>query len=502
MNVTYLVFFAIILIGTLVITHWAAARSRTTHQFYVVSGSLTGFQNGLAIAGDYISSASFLGITGLIAFYGYDGFLYATGFLISYVVLLLWVAEPVQRLGTYSVADVVYERFPKRGIRVMVAISSILISILYMIPQLVASGLLVRLLLGVDYTASVWIIGILMTLYVVSGGMVATSWVQIIKTVLLMGGTLLVVLILLSWVNWDIPQLIHDAKTQSPHGESFFYPGHLFDHSMEKASLTLSLILGTSGLPHILLRFLTVKNAKEARMSAMSATWGIGLFYLMALVLGVGTIAIVGWDSLVSSDPSGNLAALLLAEVVGGDFLVAFVMAVAFATIIAVVTGLIFAATSALSYDLYHHIWKREQTDDKELLLVARSGAVAIGLISIILSIGMEGVNVAFLVSMTFAIAASSMFPLLILTFYWKRFNIIGAYSTLLTGFVAAILFIFLGTEGAGMLPLSNPAIFSVPLGFLGGLIGTLWAKQKPSYNDESFMLRVHIDKQEVPPHD
>ncbi|WP_279401675.1 solute symporter family protein [Piscibacillus salipiscarius] len=320
MNVTYLVFFTIILIGTLVITHWAAERSRTTHQFYVVSGSLTGFQNGLAIAGDYISAASFLGITGLIAFYGYDGFLYATGFLISYVVLLLWVAEPVQRLGTYSVADVVYERFPKRGIRLMVAISGILISVLYMIPQLVASGLLVRLLLGVDYAASVWVIGILMTLYVVSGGMVATSWVQIIKTVLLMGGTLLVMLILLSWVNWDIPKLILDAKTQSPHGESFFYPGHLFDHSIEKVSLTLSLILGTSGLPHILLRFLTVKNAKEARVSAMSATWVIGLFYLMALVLGVGTIAIVGWDTLASSDPSGNLAALLLAEVVGGDF--------------------------------------------------------------------------------------------------------------------------------------------------------------------------------------
>ncbi|SEQ90421.1 solute symporter family protein [Piscibacillus halophilus] len=502
MNVTYLVFFVIILIGTLVITHWAAERSRTTHQFYVVSGSLSGFQNGLAIAGDYISAASFLGITGLIAFYGYDGFLYATGFLISYVILLLWVAEPVQRLGTYSIADVVTERFPRRGIRLMVAISGILISVLYMIPQLVASGLLIRLLLGVDYTASVWVIGILMTLYVVFGGMVATSWVQIIKTVLLMGGTLLVVLILISWVNWDWSKLMVEAKNQSPHGEAFFYPGHLFEHSIEKISLTLSLILGTSGLPHILLRFLTVKNAKEARVSAMSATWVIGLFYLMALVLGVGTIAIVGWDRLVGADPSGNLAALLLAEVVGGDFLVAFVMAVAFATIIAVVTGLVFAATSAFAYDIYHHIWKRQQASEKQQLTVARSVAVVIGLISIILSIGMEGVNVAFLVSMTFAIAASSIFPLLMLTFYWKRFNHVGAYSTLLTGFLMSLLFISMGSEGLGLISLSNPAILSIPSGFLGGIIGTWLSKHKQCTEDKTYMLRVHFGEREVPPHD
>lgn len=502
MNVTYLVFFIIILIGTLVITHWAAERSRTTHQFYVVSGSLTGFQNGLAIAGDYISAASFLGITGLIAFYGYDGFLYATGFLISYVVLLMWVAEPVQRLGTYSIADVVTERFPRRGIRLMVAVSGILISVLYMIPQLVASGLLVRLLLGVDYSASVWVIGILMTLYVVFGGMVATSWVQIIKTVLLMGGTLLVVLILISWVNWDFSRLMTEAKNQSPHGEAFFNPGHLFEHSIDKVSLTLSLILGTAGLPHILIRFLTVRNAKEARYSAMSATWIIGVFYLMTLVLGVGTIAIVGWDRLIGSDPSGNLAALLLAEVVGGDFLVAFVMAVAFATIIAVVTGLIFAATSAFAYDIYYHIFKRKQASEKQQLTVARIVAMIIGLISIILSIGMEDVNVAFLVSMTFAIAASSIFPLLMLTFYWKRFNHIGAYSTLLTGFLMSLLFIVLGSEGMGLMTLNNPAVLSIPSGFLGGIVGTWLSQGNEQDQTEAFMLRVHFGEREVPPHD
>ncbi|WP_017185930.1 solute symporter family protein [Alkalibacillus haloalkaliphilus] len=501
MNITYLVFFIIILIGTLVITHWAAEKSRTANQFYVVSGSLTGFQNGLAIAGDYISAASFLGIIGLIAFYGYDGFLYGTGFLISYVFLLLWVAEPIKRLGTYSIADVVTERFSKRGIRLIVATTGILISILYMIPQLVASGLLITLLLGVDYTISVWVIGVFMTLYVAFGGMVATSWVQIIKTVLLMGGTLLVVFISLSWFDWDLSGLMYEAKNQSFYSDSFFYPGHLFNQPVEKVSLMLSLILGTSGLPHILLRFLTVKNAKEARLSAMSATWVIGLFYLMALVLGVSTVAVVGWEQLFEADPSGNLSALLLAEVVGGDFLVAFVMAVAFATIVAVVTGLVFAATSAFSYDIYYHLWKGKNVNEKQQLRVARIVAVVIGIISINLSIGMQGVNVAFLVSMTFAIAASTVFPLLIMTFYWKRYSYIGAYATVITGGLMSFLLILVGSEGVGLISLSNPAIISVPLSFIAGIISSLLYRTD-SETDDLFMIRVHLDDQGVPPND
>ncbi|SES90938.1 cation/acetate symporter [Oceanobacillus limi] len=492
MNVTYFIFFLAIVVGTLIITHWAAERSKTTHQFYVASGSLTGFQNGMAIAGDFISAASFLGIAGLIAFYGYDGFLYATGFLVSYIILLFLIAEPVHYLGKYTIGDVIAARFPGRTMRLLVAAIGILISILYLIPQLVASGLLIRLLLGVDYAASVWIIGILMTIYVVFGGMVATSWVQIIKTVLLMSGTILLVFILLSWINWDFSFLWDQAAKQSPLGEQFFHPGNLFDHPVETFSLTLSLILGTSGLPHILIRFLTVKNAAGARVSAMSATWIIGCFYLMTLVLGIGAVALVGWDQLVQADSSGNLAALLLAEVLGGDFLVAFVMAVAFATIIAVVTGLIFAATSSLAHDIYFHTIKKKQVDEKEQLFVARLTAVFVGFLSIFLSIGMEESNVAFLVSLTFSVAAATIFPLLLFTFYWKRFNRVGAYSGLLTGFFVSVLLVGLGPEGLSVLSLYNPGIVAIPSGFLGAIVGTLVTKKTSDDRFEELTVRVH----------
>ncbi|RKQ37270.1 solute symporter family protein [Oceanobacillus halophilus] len=492
MNLTYFIFFLAIVTGTLIITHWAAERSKTTNQFYIASGSLTGFQNGMAIAGDYISAASFLGISGLIAIYGYDGFIYATGFLLSYVILLLLIAEPVHHLGKYSLGDVVAERFPGNKMRLVISTSGIFISILYMIPQLVASGFLLRVLLGVDYHASVWIIGILMTVYVVFGGMVATSWVQIIKTVLLMSGTLLLVFILFSWIKWDLSMLVVQAKEESPLGEQFLTPGNLFQHPIERISLTLSLILGTSGLPHILIRFLTVRNAKSTRLSVLSSTWIIGLFYIMTLLLGIGTIAIVGWDTLIKYGSSGNMAALMLAKALGGDFLVAFVMAVAFATIIAVVTGLIFAATSSFAHDIYFHIVKKKQAEEKEQLLVARITAVGMGFISIMLSLGLEESNVAFLVSLTFSIAASTLFPLLLFTFYWKRFNRTGAYTGIATGFIVSVLLVSIGPWGVDLLSLYNPGIISIPLSFLGSIAGTLLTKKGQGENYKALSVKIN----------
>ncbi|MDX8047556.1 cation acetate symporter [Gracilibacillus sp. S3-1-1] len=501
MNVTYFIFFIVIVIGTLVITHWAAERSKTAHQFYVAAGSLSGMQNGMAIAGDFISAASFLGITGLVAFYGYDGFLYATGFLMSYVILSLLIVEPIHRLGTYSVADVIAARFPSNKMRAVVAISGICISVLYMIPQLVASGLLIRLLLGVDFKIAVCVIGILMTVYVVFGGMLATSWVQIIKTVLLMGGTLLVVFIVLSWVEWDFVGLMNEAIQQSPYGTSYFQPGNLFKHPIEKVSLILTLILGTSGLPHILLRFLTVKNTKQARLSAMSASWIIGLFYLMTLILGIGTIALVESEVLLQADASGNLAALLLAEVVGGDFLIAFVMAVAFATIIAVVTGLVFAATSSFAHDIYFYLWKQKRVDEKKQLQIARMVAGMIGILSILISMKMETSNVAFLVSLTFAIAASTLFPLLVLTFYWERYNAVGAYTTIITGFIVSLTLVVIGSEGYGLVQLANPGILSIPASFAGGVIGTITGK-KDEHSYQHLLRKMYSEKQEAAPYD
>ncbi|WP_226035198.1 solute symporter family protein [Aquibacillus saliphilus] len=493
MNLTYFVFFLAIVVGTLIITHWAAGRSNTTHQFYVASGNLTGFQNGMAIAGDYISSASFLGIAGLIAFHGYDGFIYATGFLVSYVILLFLIAEPVRNLGTYTLGDVVAERFPGNGMRLAVAISAIIISLLYMIPQLVASGLLIHLLLGVDYAAAVWIIGILMTLYVVWGGMFATSWVQIIKTVLLMSGTILLILILFSRVNWDIGILLDQTVKNSPLGEKFFFPGNLFDSVIESFSLMLALVLGTAGLPHILIRMFTVKDVKDTRLSVLTASWIIGLFYLMTLLLGIGAIGFVGWEELVTVDPSGNLSALVLAEFLGGDFLVAFVTAVAFATIIAVVTGLVFAATSTFSHDIYFHIIKKRKADEQEQLRVARITAIMMGCLSILLSLGMKESNVAFLVSFMFATAASTIMPLLILTFYWKRFNKVGALTGLATGFIAVFFLYVLGPQVLGIISLYNPGIIAIPLGFFSAIVGAFCAKRdNQGTSFEELKVKIH----------
>lgn len=482
MNLTYFLFFICIVVCTLIITYWAAKRSVTTNIFYTAAGSLTGFQNGMAIAGDFISAASFLGIVGTIAFSGYDGFLYSIGFLVSYLVVLFLIAEPVHRLGKYSLGDVICSRFPGSSMRLIMAFGAFTISILYMIPQLVASGFLLRLLLDIDYSVSVLVIGSLMTIYVMFGGMIATSWVQIVKTIVLMSGTFLLSLIVLSNYNWNVPAIITDVKERSLLGEYFFHPGHLFDSPIELISLQLALILGTAGLPHILIRLFTVKNTFEVRRSLLSATWIIGTFYLMTLILGLGTIALLGYEALVATDPTGNLAAPLLAQAVGGDFLLAFISAVAFTTIVAVVAGLVISATTAFSHDIYHMIWKKGKSTEKEQLYAARWTALAIGLLSTVFALRLETMNVTFLVSMTFIVAASSIFPVLLFTIYWKRFNRTGVVAGMFCGLIASLLLLVLGphimdTENGliardAIIPLYNPGIIAIPIGFLGAFLG------------------------------
>src|SRR5699024_2872445 len=484
MILTYFLFFICIIVCTLIITYWAAKRSVTTNVFYTAAGSLTGFQNGMAIAGDFISAASFLGIVGTIALNGYDGFLYSIGFLVSYLIVLFLIAEPVHRLGKYSLGDVICSRFPGNSMRWIMAIGAFTISILYMIPQLVASGFLLRLLLDIDYSVSVAVIGGLMTIYVIFGGMIATSWVQIVKTIVLMSGTFLLSLIVLSSFHWDVGAIITRVKESSPLGESFFYPGHLFDHPVELLSLQLALLLGTAGLPHILIRLFTVKNTLEVRRSLLSATWIIGVFYVMTLVLGLGAIALLGVHSLVAQDPTGNLAAPLLAKEVGGDFLLAFISAVAFSTIVAVVAGLVISATTAFSHDIYHHILKKGKSTEKEQLIAARWTAFGVGLISTIFALRLETINVTFLVSMTFIVAASSNFPVLLLTIYWKKFNPIGVISGMLSGLAASLILLMLGPyimhpdggliEREAIIPLYNPGIIAIPIGFLGAYLGTI----------------------------
>jgi len=503
MNFTYFLFFICIIACALIITNWAAERSSTTFQFYTAAGRLTGIQNGMAIAGDYISAASFLGIVGAIALNGYDGFLYSLGFLASYLVVLLFVAEPVHHLGKYSLADVICTRFPSNRTRFIIAISSFIISVFYMIPQLVASGLIIRLLLQVDYSMSVLVIGSLMTVYVVFGGMVATSWVQIVKTILLMSSTFLLSLIVFSYYNWDIRTLIDHVKVGTPLGDQFFISGHLLSNPIEMISLYVALILGTAGLPHILIRFYTVKNATEVRKSVLSASWIIGFFYLITLVLGLGVAAVIGYDQLIVVDSTGNLAAPLLAKALGGDFLLAFIAAVAFTTVVAVVAGLVISASTAFSYDIYHHIIKKGKTTEKEQLRAAQWSALAIGLISTLFALGLKNSNVTFLVSLTFIIAASSNLPVILLTIYWKRFSQTGAIIGLVSGLVASLILLFLGPHIMHMengwilsepiVHLYNPGIITIPIGFLGAIIGSLLFPDKKQIDFDSFYMKAQM---------
>lgn len=502
MNLTYFIFFICIVICTLIITYWAARRSKTTFQFYTASGSLTGFQNGLAIAGDYISAASFLGIVGAIAFNGFDGFLYSLGFLISYLVVLFFVAEPVHHLGRYSLGDVIYARFPSNGIRWIMALGTLTISIFYMIPQLVASGLLIRLLLDINYSISVVVIGSLMTIYVVFGGMFATSWVQIVKTVLLMTSTFFLSLIVFSYYDWDLATLLGEVRLGTPLGDQFFLSGHLLKNPLEMFSLYIALILGTAGLPHILIRFYTVKNVIEVRKSVLTASWIIGLFYIITLVLGLGTVAIVGYDKLVTTDPTGNLAAPLLASALGGDFLLAFISAIAFTTVVAVVAGLVISATTAFSHDIYHHIIKKGQATEAQQLRAAQWSAFIIGLISTLFALGLKDINVTFLVSLTFIVAASSNLPVILLTLYWKRFTKTGAIIGMASGLVASILLLMIGPHVMNLkngliakesiLTLYNPGIISIPVGFLGAILGSILFRNQQASDFEAFYRKAH----------
>jgi len=501
MNFIYFLFFICIVICTLIITYWAAKRSKTTIQFYTASGSLTGIQNGMAIAGDYISAASFLGIIGQIAIYGFDGFLYSLGFLVSYLIVLFLIAEPVHHLGKFSLADVVCARFPSQHIRTIMAMGSLIISILYMIPQLVASGLLIRLLLNIDYSTSVLIIGSLMTIYVVFGGMMATSWVQIVKTVLLMSSTFLLSLIVFSFHRWDLGEVIREVRVGTPLGDQFFLPGNLLDSPIEMTSLFLALMLGTAGLPHILIRFYTVKNAVEVRKSVLTASGIIGTFYLMTLLLGLGTVAVVGYDTLIVADSTGNLAAPLLSKALGGDFLLAFVSAVAFTTVVAVVAGLVISATTAFSYDIYHHLIKKGNTTEKEQLRAAQWTAFGIGIVSTIFALGLKNINVTFLVSLTFIVAASSILPVLLFTIYWRRFSQTGAIIGMVSGLVASIVLLLLGPHVMNVengwilrepiISLANPGIISIPIGFLAAIIGSLVFPNQQPANFDRFYIKA-----------
>ncbi|WP_372008386.1 cation acetate symporter [Paenibacillus chitinolyticus] len=493
MNLTAFWLFLGIVAITLLITYFAAKKTNSTDEFYTAGGGLTGWQNGLAIAGDYMSAASFLGIAGTIALAGFDGFFYSIGFLVAYLVVLYLVAEPLRNLGKYTVADMIAARFSEKKIRGVAALNTITISTFYMIAQLVGAGALIKLLLGLDFTTSVLIVGLLMTVYVVFGGMTATSWVQIVKAVLLMGGTFILSLVVFSKFNFSVTEMFDQLKAATPLKEKFLDPGNKYKIPLDTLSLNLALVLGTAGLPHILIRFFTVKDAPTARSSVVYATWIIGIFYVLTLFLGFGAAAFVGYDNIVAEDKGGNMAAPLLAKALGGDFFFAFIAAVAFATILAVVTGLVLSAASAFAHDFYSHIVRKGKATESEQMKVARWASVGVSILSIILSLAASKLNVAFLVSVAFAIAASSNLPVILFTVFWRRFNTAGAVTGMLVGLISSLVLVALSPSvwspeagkaifvGTPLFPLTNPGIISIPLGFLGAILGTVLSKKKSS---------------------
>ncbi|RDB32889.1 cation acetate symporter [Exiguobacterium sp. RIT594] len=488
MNYTAVALFAAIVGLTLVITYFAARKTKTANDFYTADGGLTGAQNGIAIAGDYMSAASFLGIAGMIALAGFDGFFYSIGFLVAYLVVLYLVAEPLRNLGKYTMADMIAARFNASKVRGVAAMNSIVISIFYMIAQLVGAGALIELLLGIPYTTSVIIVGILMTVYVVFGGMTATSWVQIIKAILLMAGTAVISFMVFAKFDFSIMKMFSEVKQATPLGDSFLNPGNKFKLPLDTISLNLALVLGTAGLPHILIRFFTVKDAPTARKSVVYATWIIGAFYILTIFLGFGAAAFVGADDIIAANAAGNMAAPLLAQALGGDLLFAFVAAVAFATILAVVAGLVLSAASAFAHDFYSHILRKGQATEKEQMTAARLASIAVALVSMVLALFAQSMNVAFLVSLAFAVAASANLPVILLTIFWRRFNTGGAVTGMVVGLFSSLLLVALSPNiwavdgsalfvGEALFPLSNPGIVSIPLGFLGAIVGTLVTK-------------------------
>lgn len=487
---------------TLAITYWAAKQTTTASDFYTAGSSLTGWQNGMAIAGDYLSAASFLGIAGAISLNGFDGFYYSVGWLTAYLVVLFLIAEPLRNLGKFTMADMIGARFHATKVRGAAALNTITIVLFYMLAQLVGAGALIKLLFGIDYWLSVLIVGVMMTIYVLFGGMTATSWVQIIKAVLLMAGTIIISFLVLLKFNFNFIGMFDAMRTATPHGEAFLHSGVVYKDPIGLISVLIALVLGTAGLPHILMRFFTVKDAKTARSSVIYAVWIIGLFYVLTIFLGFGAAKFVGVDAIVAENAAGNMAAPMLAGVLGGEVLESFVAAVAFATILAVVAGLVLSGASAIAHDLYGEIIKKGKVTEKQQVNAARIAALGVSIISILLALGAEKLNVAFLVSLAFCIAASANVPTILFTIYWKRFNTTGAVASMITGLLTALILVAMSpnvvnpVDGAAffvgnpIFPFSNPAIISVPAGFLAAIIGTLvssQSKDEVSYAEVKF---------------
>lgn len=482
LNWTAIAMFFGFVAATLLITGWAARRTRTASEFFTAGGGITGFQNGLAVAGDYMSAATLLGLTSLVYARGYDGFLYAIGFFVGWPILLFLMADRLRNLGRFTFADIVSYRLDPTVMRSLAAVGGLMVVFFYLIVQMVGAGELIQLLFGLDYDIAVVVVGVLMMVYVSFGGMIATTWVQIIKaSLLLIGGTVLGGLALARF-GFSFENLAAQAVAAHRAGSKIMAPGTLLADPVSTLSLSLGTVFGLLGLPHILMRFFTVPNAREARKSVFVASGFVGYFFILICVLGLAAIAIVGTDPRFFHDGDvggrliggANMVALHLAKATGGDLLLGFLSAVAFATILAVVAGLALAGAAAISHDLYANVFRRGRTSEASALRVTRLATLGIGVVAIVLGMAFRGQNLAFLVALAFGIAASANFPVLLLSMYWRGLSTRGALCGGLAGLASSVVLVVLSPavwkgvlgHSAAVFPYEHPALFSMPLAF------------------------------------
>ncbi len=505
-----LIFFFTIVIITLIITYWAAKRTKSAKEYYAAGRSVSAFQNGLALSGDYMSAASFLGIAGMVAMKGFDGMIYATGWLVGWPALMFLLAEPLRNLGKYTFADVVAFRLKQTPVRIAAAIGGILTVLVYTIAQMVGAGSLIKLMFGISFFWAVIIVGGVMLCYVLFGGMIATTWVQIIKAILLLFGVTLMTIMVLNHFNFSPPQLY--AAVADKYKHAALEPGSLVTKPLDAISLGLALMFGLLGLPHILMRFYTVPDAKAARKSVLYATGFIGYFYIIIPIVGFGAAAMLpgisaekslARDLITAIDKgSGNMAAPLLAEHLGGEAFLGFIAAVAFATILAVVAGLTLAGASAFSHDIYVSVIRKGQATEQEQVRVAKAATIVFGVLAVLLGLLFEKQNVAYMVGLAFAIACSANFPALLLSIVWKRFTTAGAVCSILTGAILAVGLIIISPtvwvdvfkNKEAIFPLKNPAIVSMTAAFVVGILVSLMTREttaEAKFEDEK--LRTYL---------
>jgi cation/acetate symporter len=491
-NIPAIIMFLVFVAATLGITYWAAQRTKTAKDFYAAGGGITGFQNGLAIAGDYMSAASFLGISGLVFLNGYDGLIFSVGWLVGWPIIMFLIAEQLRNLGKYTYADIVAYRFERVPMRTLAATAALVVVVLYLIGQMVGAGKLIQVLFGLDYVYAVIIVGVLIIMYVTFGGMLATTWVQIIKAVLLLGGATIIAfgaLYLASDGSMSPERMFQKAVEIHPKHGAIMAPGTLVSDPIESISLGLALMFGTAGLPHILMRFFTVGNAIEARKSVFYATGWIGYFYILTFLMGFGAIVLLtGNPEFAEAGAVGgikggqNMAAVNLSAAVGGNVLLGFISAVAFATILAVVSGLTLAGASAISHDLYANVWAHGNVDEQQEVRVSKIATVVLGIIAILLGIAFEKQNIAYLVALTFSVAASANFPILLMSIYYGKMTTRGALIGGWLGLISATVLVIVGptvwTEilklGDPIFPYKYPAFISMSIAFLGIWIGSM----------------------------